>query len=146
MHMVHIRNTLECKTLKMADIHGILFNAHIMFSVILGIWAAVMAGRNQSISGNFWGAVVTYAGLAGAILLVGVLLLAQGLEPGPDENKRVTLYVLYMLWLVVIMPGLFSMLRGRDDRAAAIAFALLAFFNASVSFSMLDRMVVGPWS
>ena len=44
-----------------------------------------------------------------------------------------------MLFLIVIMPGLFSMLSGRDDRQAAIYFAMLALFNAAVAFSMLDR-------
>lgn len=127
-------------------LHGILFNAHILFSLALGIWAAAMAARDESISGNFWGAVATSAILAGVVTLVGLLMTAQGLRPGPEENKRLTLYFLYMAWLVVIMPGLFTLLRGRDDRSAAIAFALLAFFNASVSFSMWQRMVVGPWS
>ncbi|MDX1991836.1 MAG: hypothetical protein SF029_05580 [bacterium] len=128
------------------EIHGILFNAHILFSLALGIWATVMAARNQSISGNFWGAIATGAVLAGIVMLIGLIMALQGLAPGPEENKRTTLYFIYMAWLVVIMPGLFSMLRGRDDRSAAIAFALLAFFNASVSFSMWQRMVVGPWS
>lgn len=126
--------------------HAVFFNAHILFSVALGIWAAAVAARDESISGNFWGALATSAILAGIVLLIGLVMTAQGLRPGPEDNKRLTLYVLYMAWLVVIMPGLFSLLRGRDDRSAAIAFALLAFFNASVSFSMWQRMVVGPWS
>lgn len=130
----------------MSDIHAILFNAHILFSLALGVWATVSAARNESISGNFWGAVATYSILAGIVTIVGVILTAQGLRPGPEDNKRLTLYFLYMVFLVVIMPGLFSMLRGRDDRSAGIAFALLAFFNASVSISMVDRMVVGPWT
>lgn len=130
----------------MSELHQILFNAQILFSFALGIWAAVTAGRGESISGNFWGAVLTYAGLAAVVLLIGLIMAAQGLRPGPDDNKRLEIYILYMAFLVVIMPGLFSMLRGRDDRAAGIAFALLAFFNASVSISMADRMVVGPWS
>ena len=130
----------------MADIHQILFNAHIMYSVILGIWAAVTAGRGESISGNFWGAVLTYSGLAAVIFVIGLFMTAQGLRPGPEDNKRLTLYILYMAFLVVIMPGLFSMLRGRDDRAAGIAFAILAIFNASVSISMVQRMVTGPWT
>ncbi len=44
-----------------------------------------------------------------------------------------------MSWLVIIMPGLFTLLRGRDDRNAAIAFAILCFFNATTSVSMLQR-------
>jgi hypothetical protein len=50
-----------------------------------------------------------------------------------------------MVWLVVIMPGLFSMLRGRDDRQAALYFAMLSFFNFFVSLSMWQRGLVGPW-
>ncbi len=130
----------------MADIHQILFNAHIIYSVVLGIWAAVTAGRGESISGNFWGAILTYSGLAAIIFVVGLFMAGQGLRPGPEDNKRLTLYGLYMAFLVVIMPGLFSMLRGRDDRAAGVAFAILAIFNASVSLSMVQRMVTGPWS
>ena len=124
----------------MNDIHNILFNMHILYSIILGIWAAVMAGRNQSISGNFWGAVATSSILAGVVLLVGILMMLTGLRP-----QRLIVYILYMLWLVIIMPGLFTMLRGRDDRQAAIAFSLLAFFNATTSISMLQRSIVSPW-
>lgn len=126
----------------MSDIHMILFNAHIMFSLALGFWAAVIAGRNQPISGNYWGAVVVQSILAGMVLLVGIILTLMGLRP---IDNRLTLYFLYMAWLVVIMPGLFSMLRGRDDRSAALAFAMLAFFNAGVSWSMAARGIVGPW-
>lgn len=122
------------------DIHGILFNAHILFSLALGVWAAAMAANNRSISGQFWGAVATSAMLAGAVLLVGVIMFAQGLRV-----ERPTIYFLYMAWLIVIMPGLFSMLRGRDDRHAAIAFSMLAIFNVFVSVSMWQRGLVGPW-
>jgi hypothetical protein len=122
------------------DIHNILFNAHILFSIILGLWAASMALRSQSITGNFWGSVATITVLAAIILLVGIIMTASGLRP-----ERMTTYFLYMAWLVVIMPGLFTILRGRDDRSAAIAFMILCFFNAATSFSMLQRNVVGPW-
>jgi len=126
----------------MSDIHMILFNAHIMFSLALGVWAAVTAGRNQAISGGYWGALIVQSILAGVVLLVGVILTLMGYRPA---DERLTLYFLYMAWLVVIMPGLFSMLRGRDDRSAALAFAMLAFFNAAVSLSMVSRGIVGPW-
>ncbi len=122
------------------DIHNILFNASILFTLVLGVWSAVMAARNEPISGNFWGAVATYAILAGLVLLVGVIMTLQGLRP-----QRTIIYYLYMIWLVIILPGLFSLLRGRDDRSAALAFSLLCFFNAATSFSMYQRNVIGPW-
>ncbi|MDE2854472.1 MAG: hypothetical protein OXN88_09905 [Chloroflexota bacterium] len=126
----------------MADIHQILFNMHILYSLALGIWAAYTAARQQTISGHYWGAVVTYALLAAATLLVGVALLLSGLQP---RSERVVVYVLYMLWLAIIMPGLFSLMSGRDDQRAALAYALLAIFNFTTSLSMLERGLVGPW-
>ncbi|MCK6578601.1 MAG: hypothetical protein L6Q98_10905 [Anaerolineae bacterium] len=124
----------------MNDIHGILFNAHILFSIIMGVWSALMAARNQTISGNFWGAVATITIMAVLVLIVGVVMTIQGLRP-----ERLLTYYLYMAWLVVIMPGLFTLLRGRDDRSAAIAFSLLSFFNATTSISMWQRSIIGPW-
>jgi len=126
----------------MEAIHGILFNMHILYSLALGVLATVIAAQNQPISGNYWGAMVTNALLAGGILIVGIVLLLSGLQP---RSGRVVVYILYMLWLAIIMPGLFTLMRGRDDRQAALAFALLAFFNASTSYSMIERALVGPW-
>jgi hypothetical protein len=123
------------------DIHNILFNAHILYSVALGIWAALTAANNRSISGNYWGAVVVSALLALVVTVVGIIMTLQGLRPG-----RIVTYYLYMSWLVIIMPGLFTLLRGRDDRTAAFSFALLAFFNAATSISMLQRAILGPWT
>ena len=113
-----------------------------MYSLALALWACATAARNEPISGNYWGAVLTYSLLAGTTLLVGVVLLLSGYQPG---SERIIVYVLYMLWLAIIMPGLFSMMRGRDDRQAALAFALLAFFNFTTSLSMIERQLIGPW-
>ena len=123
------------------DFHAILFNAHILYSVALGVWSGVMAVRNQPISGNFWGAVATITILAAIVTGIGVIMTLEGLRP-----PRIVTYYLYMSWLVIIMPGMFTLLRGRDDRNAAIAFSILSFFNATTSLSMLQRSVVGPWA
>lgn len=124
------------------DIHNILFNAHILFSLAMGIWAAVIAARTDEIPGGYWGAIATITMLAGATLLVGVLMLLQGLRP---RDGRTFLYILYMLWLIVIVPGVFSLLRGQDDRRAALAFSFVGFFNAATSASMVQRGLAGDW-
>ncbi len=126
----------------MAEIHQILFNMHILYSLALGIWAAYIATRQAAISGHYIGAVATYALLAVVTLVVGAALLASGLQP---RSGRVVVYVLYMLWLAIIMPGLFSLMSGRDDQRAALSYALLAFFNFTTSLSMMERELVGPW-
>jgi hypothetical protein len=38
---------------------------------------------------------------------------------------RVNTYFIYMAWMVIIIPGMFAQLRGRDDASAALAFAML---------------------
>jgi hypothetical protein len=124
----------------MADFHNILFNMIILYSLALGVYGVILAVREQPLSGNFWGAVGTFALLCGITLIIGVIIALQGGTVAADGRN--TVYFLYMLFLVIIMPGLFSMLRGRDDRNAALAFALLAFFNASVAFSMWQRGLV----
>ena len=126
------------------DFHDILFNMQSLYSVILGIWAAYLTTREREeyLTGNFWGAIAVYSILAAVTLGVGLIMTAQGLQP-----DRFLTYFLYMLWLIIIMPGMFfSILRGRTDKSAAIAFSLLAFFNAAVSFSMMQRMLVTPWT
>lgn len=125
----------------MDAIHTILFNMLILYSFLLGVYGTVLAARNEAISGNFWGAMAIFVGLALLTTLVGFINALSGARLADPEN-RVGIYFLYMVFIVIIMPGLFSMLRGRDDRGAAIAFAVLALFNASVALSMATRGLV----
>lgn len=126
----------------LADVHGIFFNAILWFSGLMGAWATVTAARRQSISGGFWGAVATLTGLSAVTTLVGIVLTLQGYVPAA---ARVGTYFIYMAWLVIIMPGMFTQLRGRDDWSAALAFAMLSVFNLFVGLSMQARGLVGPW-
>lgn len=121
----------------MSDLHNILFLMQALYSLILGIYAGILGAQEKPLSGNFWGSVAVYVILNIVVLAVGVFLWLQGFTIA-SEN-RILIYFLYMAFLIVIMPGLFSMLRGRDDRSAAISFAVLALFNASVSLSMAQR-------
>lgn len=136
--------------MSLSDFHGILFNMQALYSGMLGIYGAWLAasasapgaepgdsGEGGLVSGNFWGAVVIYILLNAAILILGIVMLLSGYNIASEG--RIAIYFLYMAFLIVIMPGLYSMLRGRDDRRAAIYFSVLAFFNAAVSFSMVDR-------
>jgi hypothetical protein len=122
----------------MATIHNFLFSWQMLYSFVLGIYATVLAARQQGLSGNFWGAVAIYPILNIVVLVIGLSLWATG-HTVADAEHRITIYILYMIFLIVIMPGLFSMLRGRDDPKATWYFVALAIFNASVSFSMMSR-------
>lgn len=127
------------------EIHDILFNMQALYSFGLGIFAVILVARHDPqdapedglLTGGFWGAVVIYVVLNIIVLVIGVILWAQGFVIASEG--RIGIYVLYMAFLIVIMPGLFSMLRGRDDLRAGWYFAALAIFNASVSMSVIWR-------
>jgi hypothetical protein len=121
----------------MSEIHNSLFLMQTLYSLGLGIYAGWLSAREQPLSGNFWGSVGVYVILNIVVLIVGIILNFMGYTV--QSEGRIFIYYLYMMFLIVIMPGLFSMLRGRDDRGASLMFATLAIFNASVSYSMIER-------
>ena len=122
----------------MATIHDFLFTWQMLYSLMLGIYATVLAARSQELSGNFWGAVAIYPILNIIILVIGIFLWFSGYTIA-DVGHRVAIYFLYMLFLIVIMPGLYGMLKGREDAKVTWYFVALAIFNASVSYSMVTR-------
>jgi len=118
---------------------SILNNAYVLFCFALGIWAGAEAVRNQPLGGQFWGAMWTCTGLAAAGLLVWLARTLSG------EDLR-AVYLLYELYFVIVFPGTFALLRGRDDRTAAAIFAFIAIFSALSALSAGDasRHVVAP--
>jgi hypothetical protein len=121
----------------MIAVHEVLFTMQALYSFVLGVYAAWLGARDEQLSGNYWGSVAIYVILNVIVFAVGLTLLFTGHTI--ESGDRIGIYILYMLFLIVIMPGLFSILRGRDDRSAAIYFGVIAMFNAAVSYSMLAR-------
>ena len=113
--------------------------AYILYCFALGIWAAVIAVRNKTLGGQFWGSMWMCTILAGVGVLVWAIRAIQ------HENLR-SVYLLYELYFVVALPGTFALMRGRDDRVAAAIFAGIAIFSALAAFSAADpsRGVISP--
>lgn len=121
----------------LVDGHNILFMMQSLYSFLIGVYAAWLGAQDKPLSGNFFGTIAVYALLNTVVLVVGLILLFSGYQI--QSGNRITIYILYMLFLIVILPGVFSIMQGRDDRRAAITFGAFAMFNAAVSYSMLDR-------
>ncbi len=120
------------------DILGAILNtAYILFNILLGLWAALNAARGQGLDGNFFGAMWLCTLIPVAGLVVWLLRSLAG------ENLR-WVYVLYLAFFIVVLPGTFAILRGRDDRVAAAIFAGVAIFAALSAISAADpaRMVI----
>ena len=118
--------------------HTGLNNAYILFSAFLGIYAAVLAGRDVTISGNFWGAMWVNTFLAGGVLAVSILLLLLG------EQAHRVVYYLYAVYFVISLPGLFAIQDGNDNRKAAFFYAVVALFNSAAA-SRAGTLLVEPW-
>lgn len=111
----------------MPQIHEILNNAYILFSFALGIWSAVQAWRGKTLSGQFWGALATNTILAIVLFLLSLLMAAMGIQA-----KR-GVYYLYAVYFIVVLPGTFALLRGRDDRVAAYIYGIVTIFNGAAA-------------
>ncbi|GAB4571189.1 MAG: hypothetical protein Kow0077_07220 [Anaerolineae bacterium] len=122
----------------MAAVHQILNNAYILFSFLLGGWCILKLIRNETLDGQFWGAVAANTILALSILLWTVVMVLTGIRP-----HRMVTYFLYALYFVVVLPGTFSLLRGRDDRLAVIIFGIVTIFSAAAATRV--PLLVQPW-
>ncbi|NDJ85466.1 MAG: hypothetical protein GYB66_06240 [Chloroflexi bacterium] len=120
------------------DLHAGLNNAYILFSFLLGIYAAVIAGRNIPISGNFWGAMWMNTGLAALVFVVLLVLAILG------ENPKRFVYYLYALYFVISLPGLYAALGGEDNRRSALWFSAVSLFNAGAAYRSVT-VLIEPW-
>lgn len=123
----------------MPAVHQILNNAYILFTFALGGWCILKLLRNETLDdGQFWGAIATNTLLALATLLWAVVMFIMGIRP-----SRAFTYFLYALYFVVVLPGTFSLLRGRDDRMAVIIFGIITVFSAAAATRV--PLLVLPW-
>jgi hypothetical protein len=125
----------------LATLSEIINRAYILFSFALGIWSGIQWIRGGGLGGQFWGAMWTCTALAVISLL---LWLGRALS---GEQLR-SVYLLYELYFIVVLPGTFALLRGRDDRVAAGIFAIVTIFSALAAISAGDptRHVIAPQS
>lgn len=124
----------------METLFEILNTAYIMFSLIVGVYAAVIAGNNQPISGEFFGTMWMVSGLATAILVVALIMTLTGLRPvgtnpnNTDEIITRDVYYLYAIYFVISLPGVFALTRGNDNRTAALFYGGVSLFNAAAAY------------
>lgn len=121
----------------MPQIHQILNNSYILFCLFLGFWASAQAARRLPLGGEFWGAMAVNSGLAAVIMVLALVMSATGIRP-----KR-GVYFLYALYFVIVLPGTFALLRGRDDRMAAIIYGIVTFFSAGAASRV--PLLTQPW-
>lgn len=119
----------------LAPISAIINSTYVLYCFALGLWAGILYWRDQPLSGNFWGAMWLAPVLPTIELILGFIRAAGGAQYR-------TVFWLYEIYFIIVLPGTFALLRGRDDRQAAAIFAGIAIFSALAAISTAQRNVI----
>jgi hypothetical protein len=110
----------------LSDVHGLLANSVLLYAGIAAILGLIAYFRHTGVGGSYWGILVLGELLFVAQGTIGILLWINGAEPA-----RVV-HILYGVVSVISLPGYFAFSKGKDDRDATLAYALICFFLVGV--------------
>jgi hypothetical protein len=119
----------------MTIVHTGLANACLIFSLIIAGYGFWCFFRNQGLSGAFRGVLLFGELLYLAQMIVGITMAVQGLSP---VSGRGWVHYLYGVVIVISIPGVFAITKGRDDRSAALTYAVLGLFLAGVALRAMS--------
>ncbi len=118
------------------DIHNALSRTIWMFYLIVGLWGLYRAIRRQPVNGSYIGALVVIQIVVLAQGLLGGYLYLQGGRP-----LRSGVHILYGLFAIVFIPGMFAYLRGDDSNRAQWVYALCTLFMFGVALRAISTGV-----
>ncbi len=114
------------------DIHGILGNALLYFTLLIAAWALLHALRRQEIGGSFWGSIVIGEGLALVQAAIGGIMVAQGLLPPR------AIHFLYGGLTLLTWPAVFAFTRGGTGRREALYWAFASAFLLGITLRAIS--------
>jgi len=118
--------------MNLAQIHTGLANACVIFSLLLGLYSLWRFFRKEGVGANLLSVLAAAELLYVAQAVVGLVQVFQGARPGRG------VHFLYGILLVIVLPGTFAYLRGKDDRRAALIYGLIGLFLAGVSLRAIS--------
>ena len=117
----------------LAVLHARLLVTILLFFGTLSIWGFFSYLRGQSISGSYKGALAIGELLMLAQALIGVALWIAG-----REAYRQAIHVLYGIVAVIMLPGTFAYVRGRDSRWEQLIYAVVCLFLCGIALRALE--------
>jgi hypothetical protein len=114
-------------------IHGGLATACLIFSLILAGYSFWRYFRGQGIDSSLWGVLIVGELLYLSQVVLGGLLLAQGLR-----TARLEIHILYGIVMVITLPGAYGLTRGRDSRREAAIYGVLGLFLAGIALRAMS--------
>ncbi len=118
------------------EIHRALSNTIWLFYLALGLWGLFRAIRRQPVDGSYLGAMV----------VIQIVVLVQGvlggvLYLGDLRPVRSGIHILYGIFAIVFLPGMFAYLRGDDSNRAQWVYALATLFMFGVALRAISTGV-----
>jgi len=102
-------------------IHGRIAVSVVLYSLIVGVWAAWNYFRKQGVEGSYLGAIVI-----GEILMLGQGVLGGIMAVGGAMPGNLV-HFLYGFLVALCWPGVYVYTHGRTGRAEAAIYALVSF-------------------
>jgi len=110
----------------LTELHTRLATSVVVFAALAGLWALFAYLRRRGVTGSLWGILAAGELLFLAQGVVGLILLLGGEKPAR------AVHILYGVVAAIGLPAYFAYSKGRDDREAALAYALLCFFLVGI--------------
>lgn len=114
-------------------LHSRLVMTIVLFLGAMGLWGGFNYLRGQSVSGSYLGALVIGELLLLAEFILGVILLISGRQP-----YRPPIHILYGIVAIIMLPGTFAYVRGRDTRFEQLIYALACLFLCGIALRALE--------
>jgi hypothetical protein len=115
-------------------LHGYGARVLLIYAVVLAIWGTYRYFRHQQLSGGFRSSYLIMAGLTAVQGLVGLVAFALGGRP------NVLLHIVYGIFAVIFLPGLYLYAQGGPHRREAVILAGAAWV---VSIAYLRGIATG---
>lgn len=104
--------------------HELGARALVAFSVVLGLWGAYLYFRREALTGGFRSSFLIMAGLTAVQGLAGLAVFITGTHP------RELLHVVYGVFAVIFLPGVYLYAQGGAKRREALFLAGAAWIVA----------------
>jgi hypothetical protein len=109
--------------------HAIIADALLLFAVVLAVWGTYLYFRRSAVSGGFRSSFLILGGLTALQGVAGLVLLAAGHRPAES-----LLHIVYGVFAVLFVPGVYLYAQGGTPRREAIFLAGAAWIVAVAYF------------
>jgi hypothetical protein len=114
-------------------LHARLLVTILLFLGALTLWGGFNYLRGESVSGSYLGALVI-----GELLLIAEFLLGLILFIGGHQPYRPSLHILYGVVAIIMLPGTFAYVRGRDSRFEQLIYTVVCLFLCGIALRALE--------